>query len=573
MKKTFSIFILSLFLFFCHLTSIEAISPPLSVSNNYFGIHISDQSDLEEAQSLVNGNGGSWGYVTVVIRDDDLDLLKWQSFFDEMRRRELIPLVRLATHQKENGWEKPTPEDSVKWAEFLSKLNWVVKNRYIILFNEPNHAKEWGGKISPEEYSLVVESFHKSLKEKSQDFFVISAGFDMAAPKSSETMDALVYFDRMYKSNAKVFEFFDGWSSHSYPNPGFTADPLDVGRKSIRSYQGEVETLVRLGLKKDIPIFITETGWIHKEGVISIEAPDETQVSEYFKYSFENAWKHPQVVAVTPFILNYPNPPFDHFSWKKSDGTFYKQYETVRQMPKTKGNPLQINSYTFVNDAIPTLLIADSLYSQQQQIKNTGQKIWYEGEVTVEIKSDFGEGEIVVSSVSYTESGDETTLNITFNTGPLKEKKKFRLQLFYLGKPFGEPIEREISIIPPSSLTLKAPLAFKLVNHESRDTKLLIYEDNVKLVKTVNDVIFVKGFAKIRELHDVIPGKVYRVVLVKPGYLPSQKFEYFGTENTEITFPMMLPLDYDKNGEFTLSDFMSFLVNPSALFTYIFPFN
>jgi len=123
--------------------------------NNKFGIHILEPSDLDKAASLVNSSGGDWGYVTVVIRDDDLDFAKWQNFMDQCREKHLVPLVRIATHQEKENWAKPDPADSLKWAEFLNNLNWPVKDRYVIVFNEPNQAREWGGEIKPDEYAQV----------------------------------------------------------------------------------------------------------------------------------------------------------------------------------------------------------------------------------------------------------------------------------------------------------------------------------------------------------------------------------------------------------------------------------
>ena len=131
---------------------------------NKFGIHILDPSDLQKAQELVNSSGGDWGWVTVVIRDDDMNFDKWQAFMNECRERHLVPLVRIATHLEGTNWIKPILEDSQKWAEFLNRLNWPVKDQYVILFNEPNHAKEWGGEVNPKEYARILLDFSSKFK-------------------------------------------------------------------------------------------------------------------------------------------------------------------------------------------------------------------------------------------------------------------------------------------------------------------------------------------------------------------------------------------------------------------------
>jgi len=129
-----------------------AIENPTAVSNNKFGIHIMNENDLDNAARLVNSSGGDWGYVTFVIREDERDNNRWQKAFDKARRLHLIPIVRLATIQDGGNWTKPDPNDITSWVNFLDSLNWVIKNRYIIIGNETNHATEWGGELNPEGY-------------------------------------------------------------------------------------------------------------------------------------------------------------------------------------------------------------------------------------------------------------------------------------------------------------------------------------------------------------------------------------------------------------------------------------
>ena len=141
-----------------------AIYDPLSVPNNEYGIHIADPQDIPDAATLVNSNG-DWGYVTLVIQENDRNTDKWQKIFDQMRRLHVIPIVRIATRPQGAVWKKPQIEDLRDWKSFLSSLNWPVENRYIILFNEPNHAAEWGNSISPEEYEKrVIEFFRENVK-------------------------------------------------------------------------------------------------------------------------------------------------------------------------------------------------------------------------------------------------------------------------------------------------------------------------------------------------------------------------------------------------------------------------
>ncbi len=136
--------------------------------NNKFGIHLAQPhyEEIKQAAALINSNGGDWGYLTLVMQENDRNQQKWQEIFDLLREYHLIPIVRLATQPEGEVWRRPKVEDVKDWVEFLNGLNWVVKNRYIILFNEPNHGQEWGGEVDPTSYAEVAISFAKTLKEK-----------------------------------------------------------------------------------------------------------------------------------------------------------------------------------------------------------------------------------------------------------------------------------------------------------------------------------------------------------------------------------------------------------------------
>ncbi len=80
----------SLVLFSVFFLNISAFFSPVFAedrANNKIGIHLAipDENDMKKASELVNSNGGKWGYVTIVIPEDDRDKNKWQGVFDKMR--------------------------------------------------------------------------------------------------------------------------------------------------------------------------------------------------------------------------------------------------------------------------------------------------------------------------------------------------------------------------------------------------------------------------------------------------------------------------------------------------------
>lgn len=367
-------------MFLSSATSTLAIVDPLAVPNNKFGIHIFNEIDLENAAKLVNSTSGDWGYVTLVIAENGRDHERWQKAFDQMRRLHIIPIIRIATKPKGDVWEKPKEEEINNWMAFLNSLNWVTQNRYVIIGNEPNHAKEWGGTINASEYGKYLETFAKKLKEASSDFFVLSAGLDASATNAFGTMEESKFLRQMISANPNAFENIDGWTSHSYPNPAFSGKETDRGKGTIRSFEWETSTLKSLGINKELPIFITETGW-------SNQNLSESEIGERLSYAFTNVWTDSRIVAVTPFILNYPQPPFGVFSWTKSDGSFYSFYDKVRNLAKTKGEPKQIEKGTILGAFAQPLIPTKSDYVGLILARNTGQSIWNQNEVS--IGSDF----------------------------------------------------------------------------------------------------------------------------------------------------------------------------------------
>ena len=308
-----------------------AVTNPLAVPNNKFGIHISHEHDLESAANLVNSTGGEWGYVTVVIREDEMDQARWQNFMNEAKAKHLIPIVRIATLIKNNHWKKPETQKANGWALFLNSLDWPTQNRYVVLFNEPNHAKEWGNEISPENYASLARTYWEQLKRTSSDFFVLPAALDLAAPDSHDTMSAETFYQKMYASDSLIFTIFDGLASHSYPNPNFCGLPTDSGKTSVRGFEWELSTLQKYDLLPNSPVFITETGW-------SCPLPPTT-ISSYYQETFGSAWTHPNLVAITPFILSYPSFPFANFSWLDANQKPTPHYQTIQSLSKIKGEP------------------------------------------------------------------------------------------------------------------------------------------------------------------------------------------------------------------------------------------
>lgn len=346
--------------------NVYAIEDPVSIPNNKFGVHILFPSELEKARDLVNSNGGDWGHVTIPIQAGDKDIEKWQAFMDLAGENHLIPIIRIATENyyfETRVWRKPSYDDIVDFANFLNTLNWPVKNRYVIIFNEVNRGDEWEGFPNPGEYADILNFAVDIFKSRSEDFFVISAGLDNAAANiPGSSVNQYDFMLEMNKEIPGIFGKIDGLGSHSYPNPAFAQPPSISTRMSAASFRFEKDLAENLS-GKSLPIFITETGWSKK-------ALSENTIAEYFSHAFESVWSDPNIAAVTPFLLQAGGEPFSQFSLLNEHGGYSDISTALKEIPKIKGNPT-INYKTILS---PNL--QDS--KNNVPIKTFSQKTQYE---------------------------------------------------------------------------------------------------------------------------------------------------------------------------------------------------
>jgi hypothetical protein len=435
--------------------SVDAIENPLLYPNNKYGIHIVDENDISDASELVNSSGGEWGYVVMVIPETDRNSAKWQRIFNKLRKYKLIPIIRLATSPQNGGWRKPTIQDVDEWVSFLSSLNWVIQNRYVILFNEPNHGYEWGGIVNPEEYADLVTVFHEKLKNSSEDFFILNAGLDQATNNNHTSMSEELFLKRMYEYNPTIYKLFDGWVSHSYANPGFSGNFTDKGKATITGYRWELSLITKFGMNPSIPVFVTETGWTHAEGKTYNELYKPVALLPFlFTTSYTLVWIDPSLVVISPFLLNYQDDPFSHFSWKEYQSqSFYPHYYAVQSINKTKGVPPQITKAVVSLSGTPDDLFTNSKFYLPIKINNVGQTIWDEPN-TIKLKIIVENAQIDSEEqpIKPLEPFSTATNKYFFETGDKTEDMRITAQIYSDAGPISDSATKIIHIRKPKTL-------------------------------------------------------------------------------------------------------------------------
>ncbi|MFW5703533.1 MAG: hypothetical protein ACOCXQ_01750 [Patescibacteria group bacterium] len=551
----------ALFLLWPH--SVIAVGEDMNRPNNKFGIHIAKphEEDIEKAAELVNSNGGGWGYVTVVMQEDDKDLNKWQGHFNKMRELRLIPIVRLATRGEGDVWRRPSVEDADEWADFLNALVWPVKNRYVMLFNEPNHAQEWGGAADPYHYAEVAEAHARALKDRSSDFQIMLAGLDAAAPSQPPRyMDSgnylRVVIDEMGADTYE--ELVDAHASHSYPNPGFVGPPNASGKGTVRSYEYELDLIRDAGVEEELPVFITETGW-------DADAIGRERTAEYFRRVYEEVWlPDDRIRAVTPFILNYQGEPFLKFSWRKFESDeFHPQFFAVRDLPKQFGSPKVDESGSLTYD-LPEKLVEDSNYHFLAQLENTGQGFWDEDHRYRLVLEGVSENNHLLSDLYKVGPGTKTNVDIYVNTDDPTATKTAKLVLYREDELVAEGPEWKFQVMALPSLNATIKFLPKRTTN-SEDFEVQLFDEKEELVFSRSGVSVENNRAVIPSVRNIAFGRTYRMVVLHPGYLPRQTYVTFSDGENNVIFERMLPFDFDKSGGLTWGDIPALVQDPGKL--------
>lgn len=361
-------------------------STPTAVEPNKLGIHLLlddgrnawPQGIWAEHLGYARKAVGEWGYVTELVRGDDLDPNRWQTFMDLCGELHLTPILRLATtyDQSAEWWVAPEADADgsyrsigARYAGFVSSLSWPTTEHYIIVGNEPNHGNEWSGRPDPAAYARYLMDVADAIHAADPDAWILNAGLDPYTPHTGSLpfvdgqyyMDEETFLDQMYAAHPDVFMHIDAWASHAYPlgpltegpwrqeyrvdmindavNPDHIEPPAGVYNRGVNGYEWELFKLATYGVSS-LPVMITETGWRHAETTDPESTdngrllPSAETVAQFLDLALhgndgrypdlpEDGWQpwlsDPQVVAVTPFALNGHPKEWGHTNWLALD--------------------------------------------------------------------------------------------------------------------------------------------------------------------------------------------------------------------------------------------------------------
>jgi hypothetical protein len=324
--------ITSRLLVFLVMSMMALFSPSLAQAQegSVLGIHILHPDELEPAKQLVAADQEStddWHYMTIPLSLDDIEKKgEWQKFFDQAKKEKVIPIVRLVTKFEDGAWKIPNRKEITDQVAFLSELEWPTEQKHLIVFNEVNHAPEWGGTLDPKSYAEVLSFTAQWARSEDLNYVVLPAAMDLAAPNGSTTMEAFNYLEQMLAAEPEVFNHIHVWNSHSYPNPGFSSSPTRTAKNSLRGYEHEL-AFVKEKTDRDLQVFITETGWVANNATIP-------WLESYYTYALQHIWSDDRIIAVTPFVLRGDPGPFAGFAFLDRNNQPTSQYLALQNALK-----------------------------------------------------------------------------------------------------------------------------------------------------------------------------------------------------------------------------------------------
>jgi len=243
-------------------------------------------------------------------------------------------------------WARPKPEaqqtldsflDPDRYADFGEFVYQFVRHtagrvKYVIIWNEPNLAVEWGFRpVDPEGYTALLKVAYSRAKEADSQVIVLGGALaPTLEPVGSELgMNDLDYLGRMYMAGAG--KYFDMLAAHAYGLTFPPDDPPSAGATNFRRIELLRQVMLEHG-DGHKSVMITESGWNDSprwtRGVRAGARIDYTlRAAEWA----ERHW--PYVKAVCTWMFRLPAPArsyMDHFAFVTPDFQLRPIYEAYR---------------------------------------------------------------------------------------------------------------------------------------------------------------------------------------------------------------------------------------------------
>lgn len=317
--------------------------------NPKLGVHtrLTDEAEpgnIKRTLEMVREMGASWivEYFPWAYMEPGPGIYDWDHadlVVNHANRQGLTVLARLGmvpswARPRDSAFSYLLPENYADFARFVGAFmaHFKERVRYIIIWNEPNLALEWGFRpVSPEDYMLLLCDAYREAHAVDPDVVVLGGALapTLAPPGSEWGMDDLEYLRRMYAAGASAC--FDALAVHAYGWSRPADDPPETGVVNFRRVELIRQVMVQNhdGHK---PIFITEGGWNDHPRWVHAVRPAERIRYTLRAYQLALEWPWCRVVALWAFRYPWPaNSYLDYFTFVTPDFLPKPIYEEVQR--------------------------------------------------------------------------------------------------------------------------------------------------------------------------------------------------------------------------------------------------
>ena len=203
---------------------------------------------------------------------------------------------------------------------------------YIIIWNEPNLALEWGFQpVDPAAYTKLLQIAYRRAKEANPQVQVLGGALapNLAPPGDEFAMNDLDYLQGMLDAGAG--EAMDGLAVHAY---GWVYPPDDPPAPDAVNFR-RIELLRQILVDKGyaaLPLHITEGGWNdHPRWTRAVKPGQRIQ---YTIQAYQMAQQWPWLESVSLWAFRYPRPArtyLDYFTFVTPDFIPKPIYEEVQR--------------------------------------------------------------------------------------------------------------------------------------------------------------------------------------------------------------------------------------------------
>jgi hypothetical protein len=233
------------------------------------------------------------------------------------------------------------PKNPQDFANFCYALASRYKGRIAAyqIWNEPNLAREWGGKApNPEAYVQLLKVGYQAIKKADPNAIVISAGMAPTTRSDKVAMPDTAYLKRMYAAGAKPY--FDALGAHGAgykappeKDPGEVANDANFYNKGDPNCPGPACRIYCFRHVEDLHQIMVDNGDTKKQVVVlefgwtidprpnspyAWHAVTEEQQADYFVRAYQYAKEHWRPWIGIMSLIYMPN-----IDWTEQDEQYW----------------------------------------------------------------------------------------------------------------------------------------------------------------------------------------------------------------------------------------------------------